>query len=110
MRRSVLDEWSESWCQWWDQAVRGSSALQAAFGRLLVEEVHAALGWTIAAGLTDLKGFYDHIWWGKLAKEGKTWHYPHARDGDVSPGLCSASAVVLEWLCCAEADPARQEC
>ena len=85
-RKTVVAEWSESWSQWWDQAIAGSSALQAAFGRLLSDEVHAALGWHIAAGLTDIKGFYDHVLWGNWWRRpsggiirSKSWHFPCRR-------------------------------
>ena len=76
LRKTVVDGWSESWCQWWDQAVRGSSALKAAFARILHDEVHAAMGWSIAAGFADIKGFYGHTLWGKLVQEAIRWHYP----------------------------------
>ncbi|CAK0907803.1 unnamed protein product, partial [Prorocentrum cordatum] len=68
----VMKAWSklrcplcESWCdelaEFWDTAVRKSSALQASLTRAIMDECCSFLGITVGAILLDLGKFYDRI-------------------------------------------------
>jgi hypothetical protein len=76
IRAGPTDEWIETRAQFWDKAVRKSSALQTALARCLREEVAGALGATVVNGLVGIKGFYDHIDLGKLLTYAVTWGFP----------------------------------
>ena len=47
----------------WDDAVKGSSALRAAFQRRMLDEVEATEGKASLNGYCDLEKFYDPFRW-----------------------------------------------
>ena len=61
VRLAPTDERVEQRAQFWDNAVKGSSALQTALARCLREEVAVVLGATVVNGMVDIRGFNDHI-------------------------------------------------
>ena len=111
LRRSIPDTWCEERAQFWDQAVAGSSALQAALLRCLNDEAMAALGWTVGAALLDIKGFYDHIRMGLLLREGQRWGFPmQAMAMSVSTYLAPRSIVWGPWTARWPVVPRRSVC
>ena len=49
--------------QFWEDAIKGSSALQAALRRRLMDECAVALGYETASIYWDLMKFYDSVDW-----------------------------------------------
>ena len=76
IRAGPTDEWIEARAQFWDEAVKKSSALQTALIRCLREEAASALGATVVNDLMDIKGFYDLIDLGKLLTYAVEWGFP----------------------------------
>ena len=50
----------------WDDAIKGSSALRAGLYRRLIDECTCALGLDTAAIYWDVEKFYDSVSWAKL--------------------------------------------
>ena len=75
IRAGPTDEWIEARAQFWDKAVKKSSALQTSLIRCLREEAASALGATVVNGLVDITGFYDHIDLGKLLTYAVEWGF-----------------------------------
>jgi hypothetical protein len=61
LRKAYPDRWSEERAGFWDEAVRGSSALQAALKRALTDEAACLMGATAGGIYLDIQGFYDNI-------------------------------------------------
>ena len=59
LRASITDQWSRSLGEFWDTAIKGSSALRAALMRALLDESAAAFGISYATLLTNVEKFYD---------------------------------------------------
>ena len=60
-KRWHISEWEDGLASFWDQAVRGSSALRAAIHRSYALEVHGILGVSSAIGFTDVENLYDSL-------------------------------------------------
>ncbi len=56
-----VSEWEAARAGFWDDAVRGSSALRAAIGRALQNELALSEGLSTVAVLWDLEKFYDTV-------------------------------------------------
>ena len=52
--------------RFWEDAVKGSSALQAGLMRRLLDETTVALGMATATVFWDIEKFYDSVDWTKL--------------------------------------------
>ena len=61
IRNPDISPWEANFVAFWDSAVRGSSVLQAALGRRLLEELHVMEGGAVANTFWDLEKFYDSI-------------------------------------------------
>ena len=82
----IAAEWDQERQGFWDDAVKGSSALQAALRRRLGEEVATLLGKTVIGVYYDMEKFYDSISLSGLI----SW----ARDREFQPViLCLAMQV-----------------
>ena len=79
-----MDDWQEAQLAFWDDAVRGSSALQAALKRRLFDELHGHKDQVCITGYCDLEKFYDSIDVEKLIH--------HALDSEFPP---QALAVLM---------------
>jgi len=66
LRASITDQWSRSLGEFWDTAIKGSSALRAALMRALLDESAAAFGISHATLLMDVEKFYDSVNFAKL--------------------------------------------
>ena len=60
-RSSLTDRWSDSLGEYWDTAVKKSSALRAAIARAVMDESSVALGFLSASILLDIEKFYDNV-------------------------------------------------
>ena len=60
-KRWKIGEWEDGLSSFWDQAIRGSSALRAAIHRSYALEVHGILGVSSAIGFIDIEKFYDSL-------------------------------------------------
>ena len=58
--------WDEAAMDFWEDAIKGSSALRAGLYRRLIDECTCALGLDTAAIYWDVEKFYDSISWAKL--------------------------------------------
>ena len=76
MQRLELEEWCESKARFWDKAVKGSSALQAALDALVRDEVAQEEGLNRLSLFWDLEKFYDTIALHKLIQAGREFEYP----------------------------------
>ena len=65
-----MQEWESGFIQFWDDAIKGSSALQAALRRRLADEVAVGLNRHVGAIYWDLTNFYDTVKTEKLATLG----------------------------------------
>ena len=61
IRNPDVSPWEADFVAFWDAAVKGSSALQAALHRRLKEELHILKGGAVASTFWDLEKFYDSI-------------------------------------------------
>ena len=60
-RKPYFTEWCVQHAGWWDTAVHGNSALQAALRRCIQDEAYRALGIVTAGVYWDLEKFYDDV-------------------------------------------------
>ena len=58
---TLIDEWDQEHMNFWEDAVKGSSALQAGLQRRLLDECSFLLGHSTAAVYWDLEKFYDSV-------------------------------------------------
>jgi ribonuclease HI len=65
-----------SWIGFWDDACRGSSALQAAGLRRIDDEAARAKGFEVAAALWDLAAFFDTVQLGPLVDAARVLQFP----------------------------------
>lgn len=75
-RRPIIRAWEATGAGFWDDALRGSSALRAAAVRLLWAEVARAEGDQCAAVFWDLEKFYDGLTHRLLAEAAARVGYP----------------------------------
>ena len=61
-----LEGWEEEHMKFWEDAVKGSSALRAGLDRRLMDEVAVLQGKETAAVYWDIEKFYDSIDWVRL--------------------------------------------
>ena len=71
-----IREWDVARASFYDRALAGSSALQAAMGRLLVDEVATLQGLQSCRILWDIEKFYDSVSWLQLLHWGQILSYP----------------------------------
>eukprot|EP00973_Karenia_brevis_P000989 136189-Karenia_brevis.AAC.1 len=76
MKGDVLGEWCEKKAKFWDAAVKGNSALQAALGAMIKDELAKENGKVRISLLWDLEKFYDLIALDKLVEAGLRYQYP----------------------------------
>ena len=76
LRRPWSSEWEEKKAGFWDDAIKGSSALQAGLRRRLFDEIAAAHGLATASLFWDLEKFYDTIDVYRLARLAAQEGYP----------------------------------
>ena len=60
-RRWHIDVWEQAKGEWWDTAIKGSSALQAAISRAFGAEMAVLAGASVVAGFIDIEKFYDSL-------------------------------------------------
>ena len=65
---SFVLTWDVAAMEFWEDAIKGSSALRAGLYRRLQDECACALGQDTAAIYWDVEKFYDSISWAKLLK------------------------------------------
>ena len=75
-RNHDMEKWSQDRCNFWDTAVRGSSALQAALLRELGHEVARMLGYCSVGAHWDLTRFFDSVEPHKLVHLAVKMEYP----------------------------------
>ena len=75
-RRFEVQEWDDEHAGFWDDAVAGSSSLQAALRRRLLDETATNLGRASATVLLDMEKYYDSVPWDKLLNFAIEFHYP----------------------------------
>jgi len=97
----MIDTWEESHMKFWEDAVKGSSALQAALLRRLGEECAVALGYTTSGTFWDLAKFYDNIEWCKALEWACELHFP-ARLLRIVFSLHTAPRIVRVGKICSE--------
>ena len=95
LRGGASDEWCSHRAQFLDEAVRGSSALQAVLRRCMRDECWVACGVTATCGLLDVASYYDMMEYPLLLCEARKWSYP-------AQSLCMSLALymcgrVLSW-------------
>ena len=56
-----MSDWQEDQSAFWDDAIKGSSALQAALSRRLLDELEANSEGVCITGYCDIEKFYDSI-------------------------------------------------
>ena len=61
LKKTYPDKWSDERAGFWDEAVRGSSAFQAALKRALTDEAACLLGATAGCLYVDIASFYDNV-------------------------------------------------
>jgi hypothetical protein len=68
LREALTPAWESEHAGFWDTAVRGSSALQAALMRSLFDDVAVARGFSAVSIYDDLEKIYDSVSLGRLRK------------------------------------------
>ena len=71
-----MTQWQEDQGAFWDDAVRGSSALQAALKRRMLDEIETHELGTSITGYCDLEKFYDSIDISKLIMHAMACGFP----------------------------------
>ena len=61
VRSGLIEEWSSGLEQFWDTAIKGSSALRSALLRSLLDETAVLAGVQVATLLLDIEKFYDSL-------------------------------------------------
>ena len=64
----LVDEWDEERMNFWEDAVKGSSALKAGLFRRLLDECAVLIGKETVSIFWDLEKFYDSIDWVKVIR------------------------------------------
>ena len=77
MRGTVLT-WSKSKAGFWDNAISGSSGLQAAIRRVAFAEIKVGAGWHVGSIFGDYKAFYENLDWVLLMELAMSRDYPLA--------------------------------
>jgi hypothetical protein len=71
-----MSDWQEAQEAFWDDAVKGSSALRAALHRRMLDEMEATEGRSSLNGYCDLEKFYDSISLVKLIHHAQAAGFP----------------------------------
>ena len=66
MQVGCADEWETEHMDFWEDAIKGSSSLQAGLKRRLQDECSCTLGYETVGIYLDLEKFYDSIHWVKV--------------------------------------------